>query len=66
LNIEVKAITSGDGYIVGILQFRGISKSTGKQISMPIAEISEFDNGLISSIRPVYRDTKTLSEAIAA
>lgn len=65
-NIEVKAITSGGGYAVGVLQFSGASKTTGKKISMPIAEISEFEDGLISSIKPVYWDTKTISEAIAA
>lgn len=66
LNIEVKAITSGDGYVVGVLQFSGVSKATGRKISMPIAEISEFENGLISSIKPVYWDTKTISETIIA
>lgn len=66
LNIEVKAITSGGGYVVGVLQFSGTSKATGKKISMPLAEITEFENGLISSIKPVYWDTKAISEAIAA
>jgi len=65
LNIEVKAVTSGGGYVVGVLQFSGTSKATGKKISMPIAEISEFESGLISSIKPVYWDTKTISEVIA-
>lgn len=66
LNIEIKAITSGGGYAVGVLQFSGTAKASGKKISMPIAEISEFENGLISSIKPVYWDTKTISEAIGA
>lgn len=64
LKIESKGLTSGDGYVVGILEFSGTSKSTGKQVSMPIAEIVEFENGLISSIKPVYWDTKALCEAI--
>jgi ketosteroid isomerase-like protein len=66
LNIEVKAITSGGGYVVGVLQFSGTSKSTGKKISMPIAEITRFDSGLISSIEPVYWDTKAICDAVAA
>ncbi|QCP50354.1 nuclear transport factor 2 family protein [Trinickia violacea] len=66
LNIEVKAITSGGGYVVGVLQFSGTSKSTGSKISMPIAEITEFDKGLISSIKPVYWDTTAISAAITA
>jgi ketosteroid isomerase-like protein len=67
LNIEVKAITAGAGHVVGVLQFSGTSKSTGQKISMPIAEITEFDaQGLIASIKPVYWDTKAISEAVGA
>ncbi len=66
LSLEVKAITSGGGLVVGVLQFSGTAKASGRKISMPIAEISEFENGLIASIKPVYWDTKTISEAIAA
>ena len=64
LNIEIKGVTAGDGYVVGVLQFSGSSKGTGQKISMPIAEISEFQNGRIASIKPVYWDTKTLSAAL--
>jgi ketosteroid isomerase-like protein len=64
LKIDVKAITSGGGYVVGLLQFSGKSKSTGTEISMPIAEITEFRDGRISSIKPAYWDTKTISAAI--
>lgn len=66
LSIEIKAVTSGGGYVVGVLQFSGASKATGKKVSMPIAEIAEFENGLIASIKPIYWDTKTISEAIGA
>ena len=64
LNIEVKAITCGGGYVVGVLQFSGTAKASGKKVSFPIAEISEFEDGLISSIKPVYWDTKLISELV--
>jgi ketosteroid isomerase-like protein len=64
LKFEVKGITGGDGYVVGVLEFGGTSKSTGRKISMPIAEVSEFEDGVIASIKPVYWDTKTIADAI--
>lgn len=65
LNIDIKGVTCGDGYVVGVLQFSGTSKSTGKKISMPIAEISEFKNDVIATIKPVYWDTKAIAVAVA-
>ena len=66
LKIEPHGITAGDGYAVGLLQFSGTSKATGKKISMLIAEVTEFRDGLIASIKPVYWDTKTLVDAMGA
>lgn len=66
LKIEPQGLTSGDGYVIGLLQFSGTSKRTGQKVSMPIAEVVDFEDGLISRIRPIYWDTKTLSEAIGA
>jgi hypothetical protein len=37
------------------------SKKSGKEISMPISEYYEVNNGLITHIRPYYFDTKSFS-----
>jgi hypothetical protein len=66
LQIDVKAITAGDGYAIGLLQFQGRSKTQGTVVSMPIAEVTQFDQGRISSIRPIYWDTLLVSQATAA
>jgi ketosteroid isomerase-like protein len=38
------------------------SKKTGKEITMPIAELFEFSDGKIIHITPYYFDTKTITE----
>lgn len=65
LKIEIQAITAGDGYAIGLLQFQGRSKTQGTAVSMPIAEVTQFKQGRISSIRPIYWDTWLVSQATA-
>jgi ketosteroid isomerase-like protein len=64
MNIELNSLMAGSGVTVGLLIFTGRAKATGKDITMPIAEVSEFENGLISHIRPYYFDTKAMSDAL--
>lgn len=64
LKIEPHGITSGDGYVIGLLQFSGTGKKTGTKVSMLIAEVLDIQDGLIRRIRPVYWDTKALRDAM--
>lgn len=66
LKIELRDIAAGDSVTVGVLQFSGRAKATGRELTFPIVEMLEFKGDLISTIRPVYWDTKTLSEALVA
>ncbi|SDA50882.1 Ketosteroid isomerase-related protein [Pseudomonas sp. NFACC15-1] len=66
LKINVIAVTAGDSYAIGLLQFSGRSKARGVAVSMPVSEVTQFKDGRICSIRPIYWDTKLISEAVTA
>ncbi len=66
LKINVIAVTSGDGYAIGLLQFEGRAKASGTSVSMPVTEVTQFKEGRICSIKPIYWDTKLISQVVKA
>jgi len=62
---ELKAVTVGDNYIVGLLEASGTAKSTGRSFSMPIAEIIRLREGKIVEIYPIWWDTMHVSNLVA-
>lgn len=65
LEIEINGITAGSGYVVSLITLSGrTNKATGKKFSMPLAEVSKFENNLIARISPYYWDTKALCDPL--
>ncbi|WP_062380391.1 nuclear transport factor 2 family protein [Pseudomonas abietaniphila] len=64
LKISVVAVTSGEGYAIGLLQFEGVAKASGTRVSMPVAEVTQFKEGRICSIKPIYWDTQLIAQVV--
>ena len=52
--------------VTAVFTIKFKSKTSNRELVMPISELLEFENGKIAKITPFYFDTKALVEFIAA
>jgi len=62
-DVEVLEYLTGTDSVVALIRLKGVLKSTGKSVDMPIAEYWRFRAGLVRDLVAYYFDTHVVVEA---
>ncbi|MCC6829327.1 MAG: nuclear transport factor 2 family protein [Novosphingobium sp.] len=63
--LEIDDILANDRRVVAVGTFHGTARASGQDVSFPMAEIWDFEDGEMIRVTPVYGDTALINQATA-
>lgn len=65
IQYDLVDMVAGEKIVVAYGIFSATSRKSGKKVSMPLAEVWEFNGDKVKSVTPLYFDTAAAAEALA-